>query len=127
MDNEKLLYGLAMMQQIEMDDEDSEELQKDAEIMYDINTIIEAIGTEEFKPIFNNFISSVNNMTLQKQQEFAYTIVRTVQQMYDFEFIPTPDLITLPQIRRSYDLIRFLEFDFIEFCAKAWKYLTDIR
>jgi len=127
MDNEKLLYGIAMVHQIEMDDEISEEVKEDAEVSYDINTIIEAIGTEDFKAIFFNFINTINLMPLDKQQNLASAILLKINEIYDFEFTPSPDVITLPQIKRVYDLIAFLEFDYIEFCGNVWKNLPDIR
>ncbi len=121
MDIERLLYGSAALHRIEMDDEDSEHAQLEAEKDYDFYTLIDSIGTIDFKDTYNNFIDEIIRTPLHDQQMLASSILQKIEEQYKYEFVPTVDIITVEQINRVYDLLTFLEFNYEEFVYRVYK------
>lgn len=124
LDNESILYGLATTQQLEMDDEDFDIVKKNAEIQYDYNNLLDSIGTSEFKETYLNFIISIQFSPLSEQQILASNILQKIQELYNYEFSPDPDIITSIQIKRVYELISFIEYDNIDFISTVWQRLN---
>lgn len=121
--SDKLLYG-ATIEQYEMEEEEVIESQTNAILSYDYSEFVNAIGTPEFKDIYNSFINEIKITPFEKQREFSFEIFRKIKEVYDFEFNPFIDIENEEDLNDIYEFITFIEFDYIDLYAYIWKFLN---
>ena len=93
-------------------------------LKYDLLEFLSAIGKEEFREVYRNFIADIKLRSFDAQQTLCEKILDKISENYDFEFPEKVDLENQYQFNEVYDLIRFLEFDHIDFIGDVWKYLN---
>jgi hypothetical protein len=115
---EKILIGRSIPLD-EVDDEESNlnDLIPIAEIDADFVTIIDHLGTEEFKFIFLNLINEIKSLSFERQKELCQKLENKVLEIYDFEFSPILTFDNNEDINDFLEFIEFLEYDYIDFLA----------
>jgi len=127
MDNLQVLAGSSLPLP-EQDDPDQIKLNYEASVEYDGMELVSAIGTMEFKEIYTMVINDMKVLQIVDQRRLCLSILEKVNNTYKFEFLPYPDLDNQFQMNNVYDLIKFLNFDYIDFLGDVWRYLkTDLR
>lgn len=127
MDNLEILAGMPLPWP-EQDDPDQVQLNNKASIEFDEMELINAIGKPDFKEIYISFIPDIKKQDIIYQKEFCLNILIKVKEVYDYSFLPYPELDNQVDMNDVYDLIKFLNYDHIDFLADIWKYLkTDLK
>ena len=113
---------------LEMDDEDLWGQQEDASIQYDVLELVDAIDKLEFKSLYLNSINNIKAETVPAQRDFCQKFLIKVKELYDFEFLPHPELENQIDMNNVYDLLEFLNFGCIPFLGDVWRFLkVDLR
>lgn len=123
MDNLEVLAGMSLPLP-EQDDPDQIQLNDEASIEYDGMELVTAIGKPDFKEIYTMVINDIKQQEIVDQRRLCLDILNKVKDFYDYSFLPYPDLDNQMDMNDVYDLIKFLNFDYIEFVADVWKYLN---
>ena len=127
MDNLQVLAGSSLPLP-EQDDPDQNQLNYEASVEYDGMEVVDAIGTSEFKEIYTIFINNLKSQEIVDQRRLCLDILEKVKEVYDYEFLPHPQLEHQLQMNNVYDLIKFLNFDYVDFFGDVWRYLkTDLK
>lgn len=127
MDNLEVLAGMSLPLP-EQDDPDQIQLNDEASIEYDGMEIVSAIGESDFKEIFTLFIQGIQQQEIVDQRRLCLAILNKVKDVYDYSFLPYPTLDTQPDMNDVYDLIKFLNFDHIDYISDVWRYLdVDLK
>jgi hypothetical protein len=127
MDNLQVLAGSSLPLP-EQDDPDQLQLNNEASIEYDGMELIDSIGTPEFKETYMLVINDIKNQEIINQRRLCLGILDKVKEVYEYEFLPFPDLDNQLQMNNVYDLIKFLNYDYIDFFKDIWLYLkTDLK
>jgi len=127
MDNLLVLSGSSLPLP-EQDDPDQNQLNYEASVEYDGMELVDAIGTLGFKEIYMLFINNLKSQEIIDQRRLCLNILKKVKEVYDYEFLPYPDLDHQLQMNNVYDLIKFLNYDYIDFFGDVWRYLkTDLK
>jgi len=92
-------------------------------LKYDLLEFLHAIGKEEFKEVYQNFITDIRLRPFDAQQTLCEEILKKVSEIYDYEFPEKVDLDNQYQFDEVYNFIRFIEFDHVDFIGDVWKYL----
>jgi len=92
-------------------------------LKYDLLEFLHAIGKDEFKEIYQNFITDIRLRPFEAQQVLCQHILKKVLEIYDFEFPERVELENQYHFDEVYNLIKFLEFNHVEFIGDVWKYL----
>ena len=122
MDNLQVLAGSSLPLP-EQDDPDQNQLNYEASIEYDGMEVIDAIGTLEFKEIYMLFINDLKSQEIVDQRRLCLGILEKVKEVYDYEFLPYPSLEHQLDMNNVYNLIKFLNYDYIDFFGDVWRYL----
>ncbi len=122
MDNTKILMGYSVSP-LEMDDEDLEGQQEDASIQYDMLELIDSIGEPDFKSVYISVINDIKQLSISAQMVVCRKILVKVNEVYEYEFLPHPDLDHQLEMNNVYQLLEFLNYDYISFLADVWKFL----
>lgn len=127
MDNIEILAGMSLPLP-EQDDPDQNQLNDEASIEYDGMEVVSAIGQPDFKEIYTLFINDLKQQEIVDQRRLCLDILSKVKEVYDYSFLPFPNLDTQLDMNDVYDLIKFLNFDHVEFLADIWRYLkVDLK
>lgn len=127
MDNIEILAGMSLPLP-EQDDPDQNQLNDEASIEYDGMEVVSAIGQPVFKEIYTLFINDIKQQEIVDQRRLCLDILSKVKEVYDYSFLPFPNLDTQLDMNDVYDLIKFLNFDHVEFLADIWRYLkVDLK
>jgi hypothetical protein len=127
MDNLLILAGSSLPLP-EQDDPDQIKLGIEAFIEYDGAEIVSAIGSIEFKEIYTLFIKNIQSQKIVDQRRLCLDILEKVEEVYEFKFSSTPELEHQLHMDNVYDLIKFLNFDYVDFFGDVWRYLkTDLK
>lgn len=127
MDNLEILAGMSLPLP-EQDDPDQIQLNDEASIEYDGMEIVSAIGQPDFKEIYTLFINDIKQQEIVDQRRLCLDILNKVKEVYDYSFLPYPELDGQLDMNDVYELIKFLNFDHVEFLADVWRYLkTDLK
>lgn len=127
MDNLEILSGMSLPLP-EQDDPDQIQLANEASIEYDGMELVSAIGTEDFKEIYTLFINDLKQMEIVDQRRLCLDILAKVKEVYDYSFLPYPDLDSQVDMNDVYDLIKFLNYDNVDFISDVWRYLrTNVK
>jgi hypothetical protein len=127
LDNLQILAGSSIPLP-EQDDPDQIKLGIESSVEYDGAEIVSAIGSSEFKEIFTLFIKNIQTQEIVNQRRLCLAILEKVKEVYEFEFLPTPELEHQLQMNNVYDLIKFLNYDYVDFFGDVWRYLkTDLK
>jgi len=127
MDNLLVLAGSSLPLP-EQDDPDQNQLNYEASIEYDGIELIDAIGSLEFKEIYILFINNLKFQEIINQRKLCLKILEKIKEVYNYEFLPFPELNNQLQMNNVYDLIQFLNYDYIDFFGDIWRYLkTDLK
>lgn len=127
MDNIEILAGMSLPLP-EQDDPDQNQLNDEASIEYDGMEVVSAIGQPVFKEIYTLFINDLKQQEIVDQRRLCLDILSKVKEVYDYSFLPFPNLDTQLDMNDVYDLIKFLNFDHVEFLADIWRYLkVDLK
>ena len=103
-------------------------ISNDASINYDGLEIVSSIGESRFKNIYTLFIGDQKQQPIHYQRSLCLNILTKVRDVYDYEFLPYPLLDNQMDMNNVYDLIKFLDYDHINFLADVWRYLkVDLK
>lgn len=122
MDNLKILMG-SSVSPLEMDDEDLWGQQEESSIQYDVLELVDAIGTLEFKSLYLNSINLIKATTVPAQRDYCKKFLLKVNEVYDFEFLPHPELENQMDMNNVYDFLKFINFGCISFLGDVWRFL----
>ena len=62
------------------------------------------------------------------QRRLCLGILEKVKEVYNYEFLPHPELEHQLSMNNVYDLIKFLNYDYVDFFGDVWRYLkTDLK
>ena len=126
MDNLKTLIG-SSTHIPEMDDEEQENSIEEASVNFDVHEIIDNIGKPEFKTIYFILSTTMKLLPTDTQKGIALGILKKIYEVYDYEFLPYPNIDGQEDINNVYELLEFLEYDHIEFFSRVWMFLDDIQ
>jgi len=127
MDNLLVLAGSSLPLP-EQDDPDLIQLNYDATIEYDGMELVDSIGTPEFKETYLSVINTIKEQPIVDQRRICLNILKQVKKSYEYEFLPFPDLNNQLQLNNVYDLIKFLNYEYVDFFGDVWKYLkTNLK
>lgn len=115
-DYEKTLIGDSI-QLMEVDDEESEDIIRTAEINADTGLILDNIGKDEFKEIYMNLSNEIKSLELEKKRELCEKILDKIYEVYDFEFTPKIEFNDEKTIEDFLKFIKEIEYDYIEFIS----------
>ena len=125
----KILTGNSI-QPFEVDDEDFdiEQLKDDAVKGYWGSSVINSIGKNDFKNIFNVLIDKINiEYSLDEQKDFCYEILKRLKEVYDFELIENYEIDSKEKIEKVFELLEFIEFKNKSLIENIWIYIaTDL-
>jgi len=128
-DNQKILLGNSI--ELPEDDMDENRTKIDDQIDslngYWETTILDSIGTKNFKENYNTVIGDIiEYVPLEEQIAFCYTILEKIYEVYDFELSEKIDIQTKQSVLNLYDFLKFLEFDHEDFVLSVWAFIkTD--
>jgi hypothetical protein len=126
-DNLKLLLGAADPVP-EIDDEENDEMAEEAIKNYEMSEVLNSIGTEDFKVIYDTMMYEIKQYPLEIQFAFCRAILARIMQEYNFEFSREIDLLTEDSVNQIYILLEFIEFNNVSFLAELMKpYNFDFR
>jgi len=127
MDNIEILAGSSLPLP-EQDDPDIVLLNQEASVKFDETELIDAIGTLEFKETYTMVINGLRQLPIIDQKELCLNILNKIKEVYEYSFLPYPKLENQIDFNNVYDLIKFLNFDHIDFFGDVWRYLkTDLK
>ncbi len=127
MDNLQILAGSSLPLP-EQDDPDLNKLNSEASNEYDGMDLIDSIGTTEFKTLYLLYINNLKDQPIVDQRRLCLDILSKVKEVYDYSFLPYPELEHQLDMNNVYDLIKFLNYDHINFLGDVWRYLnTDLK
>lgn len=111
----------------ELDPEDSD-TEETAIVRYEFLELVAAIGRDDFKEVYMNMIDDIKAQSVQNQIELCVTILGKIRDHYEFELPIHADIENQQGINEVYQLISFLEFDYLEFFAGLWNGLgVDLK
>jgi len=127
MDNLLVLAGSSLPLP-EQDDPDQIQLGNEASIEYDGMELVDSIGAPVFKETYMLVINDLKAQEIVDQRRLCLGILEKVKEVYDYEFLPYPELDNQLDMNNVYDLIRFLNYEYIDFFGDVWRYLkTDLK
>ena len=127
MDNLLVLAG-SSLQLPEQDNPDQLQLSNEASIEYDGIELVDSIGTPLFKETYMLVINDLKAQEIVDQRRLCLGILEKVKEVYDYEFLPHPELDNQIDMNNVYDLIKFLNYEYIDFFGDVWRYLgTDLK
>ncbi len=127
MDNLQVLAGSSLPLP-EQDDPNLNQLNYEASVEYNGMELADAIGKPNFKEIYTMFINDLKSQEIVDQRRLCLGILEKIKEVYDYEFLPYPKLEHQLQMNNVYDLIKFLNYDYIDFFGDVWRYLkTDLK
>ncbi len=127
MDNLLVLAGSSLPLP-EQDDPDQIQLGNEASIEYDKMELVGSIGIPVFKETYMMVINDLKAQEIVNQRRLCLDILEKVKEIYDYEFLPYPELDNQFDMNNVYDLIRFLNYEYIDFFGDVWRYLeTDLK
>lgn len=122
MDNLLILAG-SPLPLPEQDDPDQVLSNYEALKKYDCAELVSAIGMSEFKETYTMVIQDIKQLPIIDQKDLCLSILNKIKEIYDYSFLPYPKLETQLDMNNVYDLIKFLNFDYVEYLADVWRYL----
>ena len=113
--------------EMEDDEDDIDRDEMIAVFKCDCLNILESIGEENFRPIYENSIISVRSYYIDDQIDFCYQIFEKINEVYEFEFIRKIE-IGEEDVENVYKFLEFIEFDNVDFLEELLEgYAMDIR
>lgn len=105
------------------------ENQEDALREYWFITVLNNIGTSEFKQNYLSVISDIKSeCSIREQVLLCEKILERVEEVYEFVFPRVLQLYDLNDIQNVYDFIEFLEYKYEDFIIPVWKFLdVDLK
>jgi len=127
---EQILSG-ASIPVFEVEGDFDRDLAEEASLRYDLMNIINSIGTDNFKQVYLASIQSVQEKLVESpdmQEAFFTEVLKKIVQIYNFEFPVKLHFADKGVVTDFYEFIEFLEFNYIEFLSKVWRFLNvDLR
>jgi len=117
-----LLGSLNVEPEIDEQDQQFDNNIEEASDIYTINTVIQGIGTPEFKANFENFYNDIVKMNSEKRNLFTSLTLTRVKDIYDFEFFQNTASETFDFLFFLFWL-KWLEYDNVSFLSLVWKKL----
>jgi hypothetical protein len=127
MDNLLVLAGSSLPLP-EQDDPDQLQLGNEASIEYDGMELVDSIGTPEFKETYFLVINDIKNQEIVDQRRICLNILKKIKEVYEYSFLPYPELDNQMDMNNVYDLIKFLNYDYMDIFGDIWRYLrVDLK
>lgn len=130
MDNEplkSLIFYSNPVPELEYDEDDIERSEEAATFKADCLNILENIGEENFRPMYENAIINIRSYYIDEQIDFCYQIFEKINEVYGFEFVRKIE-IGEDDVENVYKFLEFIEFDNIDFLEELLEgYVIDIR
>jgi len=120
--NERVLLGTSFPL-LEVDPEESSDIEETALIQYEFLEIINHIGEPEFKQVYLEVRDDVMTQSLQNRAILCSHILEKITEIYEYEFPTMVDLIDEKNVAGVFELIEFIEYNHVDFFAKVWKRL----
>ncbi len=122
-----LIFYSNPIPEMEDDEDDIDRDEMIAVFKCDCLNILESIGEENFRPIYENSIISVRSYYIDDQIDFCYQIFEKINEVYEFEFIRKIE-IGEEDVENVYKFLEFIEFDNVDFLEELLEgYAMDIR
>ena len=129
-DNQKILLGNSVQLPEDDLDEDLSAIddQLGSLVSYWQITILEHIGTKDFKENYNTVIMNmIEEVPLEEQIAFCYKALEKIYEVYEFEFPQKLEIQEKQSVLALYDFLKFLEFDHEDFVLSVWSFIkTDL-
>ena len=123
-DNNKLLVdGTIRIPEVDQDDDNTIDHSKTSEAQYVFSDIIDNIGKDEFRELYLSSQEFILNTSLNNQQTLCKKILKKIELEYDILFLEKKDLVTNKDLKEVYNLIEFLEYDYVDFVSSIWRFL----
>ncbi len=87
---------------------------------YNMVSVIENIGHQNFKFVYKTFINEIKQYTIEDQRKFCYQILDTITVIYNYDAII--NLEDPKNFEKVYEFIDFLELNSIAMLAKMWEF-----
>lgn len=120
--NERVLLG-SSIPLLEVDPEESWDIEETAITQYEFLEVVSYIGEPEFKQVYLRVRDDVMTQSLQNRAILCSHILQKFTEIYNFEFPMVIDLTDEKNIAEVFELIEFVEYNYIGFFAKVWKRL----
>jgi len=120
--NERVLLGTSFPL-LEVDPEESSDIEETALIQYEFLEIINHIGEPEFKQVYLEVRDDVMTQSLQNRAILCSHILEKITEIYEYEFPTMVDLTDEKNVAGVFELIEFIEYNHVDFFAKVWKRL----
>jgi hypothetical protein len=102
-------------------DEDSENVELDADIQYMSQSIVSSIGTVEFKSTFLSMLDRIRLVcTFEDQRNLCHYILDKIKEVYDYEPFTDFEIKDDDDVWQVYNLIAFLEYNHRKFLIDMW-------
>ena len=85
-----------------------------SEIQADITDIVDHIGQENFREIYENLYNEIMSLDIEQKIDLCQRLNDKIFEVYDFEFFPSLDFNTENEINEFLDFIKFLEYNYIK-------------
>lgn len=118
--NERVLLG-SSFPLLEVDPEESWNIEETALTQYEFLEVVNYIGEPEFKQVYLEVRDDVIAQSLQNRAILCSHILQKFTEVYDFEFPMVIDLTDEKNIAEVFELIEFVEYNYVDFFAKVWK------
>jgi len=118
--NERVLLG-SSIPLLEVDPEESWDIAETAITQYEFLEVVNYIGEPEFKQVYLEVRDDVMAQSLQNKAILCSHILQKFTEVYNFEFPMVIDLTDEKNIAEVFELIEFVEYNYVDFFAKVWK------
>lgn len=124
--NDKILLGNSLpLPEEDPDDKSNEEDYATSSLhCYWFNSILENINKPLFKTIYYSVIHEIKNeCSFEEQRGFCFSILETIAEEYDFQFIKNLQILSNIEVNQIYEFLEFLEFNNENFLSYIWSSL----
>ena len=125
LDEQQNLKTLCNIIDPEPSGDDNLETQFDVGVLYaeqyDLLELSTFFGTEEFMKIYNSVINDIRQQELKIQASICNALLEKIEIIYDFIFPIRVSLLIQYDMDRVYNLVKFLQFDNLDFITNIWK------
>jgi hypothetical protein len=91
------------------------------------DALINNLGTEKFKNLWQSLNDDIKFNTHERQRIFSEQILDKIGEVYDFQFPTNISLETEYEMKDFYKFLEFLEYDNIEFISSVWRFVKPVN
>ncbi len=128
--NLKILLGNSIKEpEVDYDDAEVESelgfpVEEEALKEYFYITIVDAIGKPNFREEYRSVILEIEGYPVEKRQVLAESILKQIDQVYDFIPSRTVDTLDEDEIHNVHQFLEFIEYNHENFVVEIWTFLN---